>query len=243
MRLAMKESGEGPRTVALVHGLTADGALWESLTERLVARGDTTVLAVDLRGHGDSARADEYTLARFADDLVESLPAGLDAAIGHSLGGAVLGHAAARLRPRRAVYLDPGFALALPTVGLRGRLFWATAPVSLAVASLAQRRRAKDRAAASASDALLRESANARYDRRMTVGVFRDLAHHPLPVSPPPVPSTLVLSDDSAAVVPDARVLALEAAGWDVVRLPGIGHDFWLEDADATWSALEGLLA
>ncbi|MFI9583782.1 alpha/beta fold hydrolase [Streptomyces sp. NPDC052236] len=41
------------------------------------------VIAVDLRGHGASAH-DSYSRSLFADDLVETLPAGADLAIGHS---------------------------------------------------------------------------------------------------------------------------------------------------------------
>lgn len=242
MLLSTRSTGSGPRTIALVHGLGADGALWRSLVERIVALGDTTVITVDLRGHGDSAPGAPYTLATFADDLAETLPAGLDALVGHSLGGAVAGAAAARVRPRHAIYLDPGFALALPAHGVKGRLFWAGAPLTLAVAAMSQQRKAKGRPAPSPEDAALQEQARAAFDRGMTVAVFRDLAHHPLRIGPPPVPSTIVLSDDSPAVVPDAVADALAAQGWEVRRVAGVGHDFWLEDADLTWKAIRDLL-
>jgi len=70
VRLATQRHGDGPRQVALVHGLSADGGLWGGLTERLVAAGGTTVTTTDLRGHGLSDRSDLYTLDAFADDLV-----------------------------------------------------------------------------------------------------------------------------------------------------------------------------
>ena len=242
MKLATATSGEGPRQIALVHGLGADGALWGALTERVVAAGGATVTTVDLRGHGASDRADEYGLDAFADDLVETLPPGLDLVVGHSLGGSVLERAVGRLAPTHALYLDPGFALALPTEGLAGRLFWATAPVTLTLKSLAQKRRSRGRAPMGPQDAALRDAALARFDRRMTIGVFRDVAHHPAPVAPPAVPSTIVLSEDSPAVLPDARAQRLADLGWDVRRLPGVGHDFWLEDADRTVDVVRDLL-
>jgi hypothetical protein len=34
----------------------------------------------------------------------------------------------------------------------------------------------------------------------------------------------------------------LAALGWDVRRLRGVGHDFWLEDPDRTWSAVRDVL-
>jgi pimeloyl-ACP methyl ester carboxylesterase len=76
----------------------------------------------------------------------------------------------------------------------------------------------------------------------MVVGVFREVAHHPAPVGAPAVPSTVLLSDDSPAVLPDATAIELEGWGWDVRRLPGVGHDFWLEDADRTFAAVQDLL-
>jgi len=242
MRLATATHGDGPRRVALVHGLSADGALWRGLTDRIVAGGGATVTTVDLRGHGASDRSDVYTVEAFADDLVETLPTGLDLVVGHSLGGAVLERAVARLSPAHALYLDPGFRLALPTAGLKGRLFWAMAPVTLTVAALAQKRRSRGRPPLGAADALLRDAALARFDRRMTIGVFRDVAHHPAPVAAPAVPSTIVLSDDSPAVLPAATADRLAELGWDVRRLPGVGHDFWLEDADGTVDAVRDLL-
>jgi pimeloyl-ACP methyl ester carboxylesterase len=242
VRLATATHGDGPRRIALVHGLSADGALWRGFTERVVAAGGATVTTVDLRGHGASDRSDVYTVDAFADDLVETLPAGLDLVVGHSLGGTVLERAVARLSPAHALYLDPGFHLPLPTDGLKGRLFWAAAPVTLTVAALAQKRRSRGRAPLGAADALLRDAARHRFDRRMTIGVFRDIAHHPAPVAAPAVPSTVVLSDDSAAVLPDATVEQLVGLGWDVRRLLGVGHDFWLEDADRTHAAVADLL-
>ena len=241
MKLATKTYGDGPRHIGLVHGLGGDGALWRGLTERLVALGDTRVTTVDLRGHGESARTRPYSIAAFADDVAESLPQGLDVIAGHSLGGAVLERAVARLNPGSAIYFDPGFALPLPTTGWRARLFWATAPVGLTVAALAQKRKAKGRPPLSAEDAALTEQARSQFDSSMAVSVFRDIAFHPAPVAAPAVPSTLVLSDDSPAVVPDVIVGQLENLGWGVRRIPAIGHDFWLEDADKTFAATRDL--
>ncbi len=242
MRLATRTHGHGPRRIALVHGLSADGSLWRGLTERIIATGEATVTTVDLRGHGESDRSDVYTVDAFADDLVVTLPTGRDLVVGHSLGGSVLQRAVGRLGPARALYLDPGFRLKLPTEGLPGRLFWGAAPVALAVAALSQKVRGRGRPPLTPQDARLREAALARFDRRMTIGVFRDVAHHPAPVAAPAVPSTIVLSDDSPAVLPDATAERLAELGWEVRRLTGVGHDFWLQDADRTADALRDIL-
>ncbi len=181
MQLHRVTTGSGARHVGLVHGLGADGATWAPVVERLVATGRFTVTTVDLRGHGQSDRAPAYGIEDMADDLVASLPRGLDAVVGHSLGGSVLVRAVARLEPARAIYLDPGFRLALPTTGIRGRLFWAAPLVGLAAAQIPRARAAaRVRAAYPASVRASLDAAQARFDRGMAVGVFRDVAFHPL---------------------------------------------------------------
>ena len=242
MQLMTRTSGSGPITVGLVHGLGASGATWQPLIDRMIADGRCTVTTVDLRGHGGSDRAASYGLEAMADDLIESLPAGLHLLVGHSLGGSVLVRAVERLAPARAVYLDPGFQLALPTTGLSGRLFWTAPLLSLGVAQALRARRSGAPAPLGTDARALVEQAGAQFDRRMAVGVFRDVAFHPLAAAAPAVPSTLVLSDESPSVISDALVAALERLGWGVRRLPGLHHDLHLEDADRTFEALRELL-
>jgi pimeloyl-ACP methyl ester carboxylesterase len=211
--------------------------------ERLDVTGRYTVTTVDLRGHGKSPRAESYRVDDMAGDLVDSLPSGLDSIVGHSLGGAVLHRAVARLAPGRAVYLDPGFALPLPTSGLAGRLFWMAPLVSLGFAQLGQARAgAAARAAYSSETRALLDDAKKRFDARMAVSVFRDVAFHPVPAVAPAVPSTIVLSDQSAAVLPEPLVRQLQQQGWQVRRIPGVRHDMQLEDPHRTFAAVEDVL-
>jgi pimeloyl-ACP methyl ester carboxylesterase len=243
MKLATTTTGSGPRHVGLVHGLGASAVTWGPFIERLAATGRYTVTTVDLRGHGGSPRAETYRVDDMAADLVESLPSGLDSVVGHSLGGAVLFRAVAGLAPGRAVYLDPGFALPLPTSGLAGRLFWMVPLVSLGFAQLRQSRAsAAARAAYSPETRALLDSAKNQFDSRMAVGVFRDVAFHPVAAQAPAVPSTLVLSDQSAAVLPDPLVDEFDQHGWQVRRIQGVSHDMQLEDPDRTFVAVEDVL-
>ncbi|MEE2034390.1 alpha/beta fold hydrolase [Rhodococcus chondri] len=78
-----------PVPVLLVHGMGGDGRTWARFTKVLAGAG-RRVIAVDLRGHGRSARAGSYRLAEFAADI-EGLCShlGLNTVdlVGHSLGG------------------------------------------------------------------------------------------------------------------------------------------------------------
>jgi pimeloyl-ACP methyl ester carboxylesterase len=80
------------RPVILAHGWTERLTFWGPVISRLSARGLRPV-AYDLRGHGRSAPAadDDYSLARFGDDLEAVLAAAVSPheralVVGHSLG-------------------------------------------------------------------------------------------------------------------------------------------------------------
>lgn len=233
MKLSTQTTGSGPRHIGLVHGLGASAETWQPLTALLLATGEFTVTTVDLRGHGRSDRAATYRLDELADDLVESLPRGLDSIVGHSLGGSVLVRAVDRLAPARAIYLDPGFHLALPTTGMRGRLFWLVPGLTLGVAGALQTWRS--RSVRAAYGPVVKESmarARTQFDSSMVLTVFRDVAFHPVAAQSPSVPSTIVLSDDSPAVLPDDVVSSFEELGWRTRRARGLHHDMHLEDPD-----------
>ena len=239
MQLHVETRGHGPVRIALVHGFLGAGPLWTDVVDALDP-GRFTALLVDLRGHGGSPRADTgagegYGVAMMAADLVETLPTGLDAVVGHSLGGRVLADAVGALRPRRAIYLDPGFGLRLPCDGVLGTIFWRL-PGLRGVLAWAYDR--VDRRIGAANVALV-EAAHRQWDRSMAAEVLRDVAVHPVPPAPPVVPSTLVLSDDAPLVVPSADVDRFSALGWEVVRMRGIHHDVLLLDGPRTARVIE----
>ncbi|MGZ6827500.1 MAG: alpha/beta fold hydrolase, partial [Mycobacteriales bacterium] len=98
MRLHLRTWGTGPRSALLVHGFSDDATTWWQVGPALADRG-FTVLAPDLRGHGLSPRGGGYALADLAADLVDTLPTGVELAVGHSLGAAVLALAVPALAP------------------------------------------------------------------------------------------------------------------------------------------------
>ncbi|MCS5713573.1 alpha/beta hydrolase [Herbiconiux sp. CPCC 205716] len=95
--LAFRMRGSGP-AVVLLHGTSANHAVWEPVGDALASRA--TVIALDQRGHGRSDKpASGYTGDDFVSDVVTVLDAlGLERALvaGHSLGGRNAWLAAAR---------------------------------------------------------------------------------------------------------------------------------------------------
>src|SRR2546428_9653539 len=111
--LHVDDGGEGGVPVVLHHGLGADLEVWREQIGHL--RRSRRVLAFDMRGHGRSPRASEYSVAALVTDLEEVI-AGLPRfwLVGHSLAGVVLTEFAGRRQERLhgLVYVTP---LADPT--------------------------------------------------------------------------------------------------------------------------------
>lgn len=89
--------------LVLIHGITENRHSWDPLVPALA--GDHHVLAVDLRGHGESPDADVFDPIAYASDVVETVSSiGISAplVVGHSLGG-VVASAYAAIAPCRGV--------------------------------------------------------------------------------------------------------------------------------------------
>ncbi len=91
MQLAHELIGRsGSPALVLIHGITENRRMWHPLLSSLGA--DHEVLAVDLRGHGESDIEDPYDPITYATDVAETVRSlGLERplVIGHSLGGVV----------------------------------------------------------------------------------------------------------------------------------------------------------
>ncbi len=116
LRLHYRLEGSGP-AVLLLHGLGSCGEDWVLQFPALTAR--YTVLAPDLRGHGQSARPrGTYTIDRMADDIAGLLTAlNIESThvVGLSLGGLVAQALALRERQQvRSLVLVNTFARLRP---------------------------------------------------------------------------------------------------------------------------------
>lgn len=86
--------GTGP-AVLLLHGGRLTARTWDFVC--LGLRGDARLVALDLRGHGDSDWSDDYRVATMADDVIAAADhLGFDRVhlVGMSLGGTVAAHLA-----------------------------------------------------------------------------------------------------------------------------------------------------
>lgn len=134
---------EQPEAVVCIHGITQHGGIYAELGERLAAGGHF-VVAVDLRGHGDSGREPPWNVETHVADLFETLGGlGVERAswVGHSFGGRVAAAAAASEpgRARSLALLDPAIevpaAAALQSAEVE-RLDWSFATVEGAINAL-----------------------------------------------------------------------------------------------------------
>jgi pimeloyl-ACP methyl ester carboxylesterase len=89
VELAFDEVGRlDGRPIVLLHGLTDDRRSYAPVVEDVAA--GCRVIAVDLRGHGESSRAPRYRAVDYAADVAELVRArvsGPAVVVGHSLGG------------------------------------------------------------------------------------------------------------------------------------------------------------
>lgn len=80
----------GEPLIVLVHGGAANSAWWDHVGPHLAEHH--RVIAIDLAGHGDSARQESYSLENWSDQVMAVAAAESDAkpvVFGHSMGGFV----------------------------------------------------------------------------------------------------------------------------------------------------------
>lgn len=127
MNLACDKGGDGDSLLVLLHGLGAAREVWQPMLG--AGRWPGSWIAPDLRGHGESAHADDYSLDAHAGDVAETIGTGWRAitVLGHSMGGAVALKLAGRM-PLVHVF-GLGIKVAWSSEDLAGLARMASAPV------------------------------------------------------------------------------------------------------------------
>ncbi len=101
--LAYDRGGSG-RDLVLVHGITESRRAWDPVRAGLESQW--TVTAIDLRGHGESARQSPYDAATLASDVaavVGALELDQPLMVGHSMGGVVVSAYGGAGHPARGI--------------------------------------------------------------------------------------------------------------------------------------------
>jgi pimeloyl-ACP methyl ester carboxylesterase len=100
------ETGAGD-PVILVHGITESAESWLPVAQRLAA--GHRVISLDLRGHGQSAKAPRHDLETMVGDVIavaSAAGASKPHLVGHSLGGAVVSAVGAAVPVQSVVSVD-----------------------------------------------------------------------------------------------------------------------------------------
>ena len=244
MKLNTREWGTGDRIAVLVHGIMSDSRTWNRVGPALAARG-YRVVAVDLRGHGASGRADEYPNEAYGTDIIETLEVlgGVDLAIGHSLGGrAVLLAVEAGWRPAKAVYVDPAWRLSRPEDGFDPARFveFADHATYEAIATMAPRWEPEqieiELATLAVWDRRTALESSKHAVAALDAGTAGDGTGLPLRAD---VPSLIMLADQSQLInAQDAETL--RQRGFELRTVPGAGHSIHRDDFEGFMTALEG---
>lgn len=232
MELFTREWGRGDRHAVLVHGVMSDSRNWRRVGPVLADRG-YHVVAVDLRGHGHSPRAEEYSAELMAQDIVDTVPTSPELVMGHSLGGLTVSLAVERLRPDRAVYVDPAFSC--PAANWFQLML---APAFLrSLARQSAVRIAKRNPRWDPADVAVEVASFRAFDRAAIPAVLApSVMRAPATMT---VPSLVMLADNSRLVKPEAAD-RLRDAGFDVRVVAGSGHVINRDDHEGFMRALDG---
>jgi len=232
MKLFSREWGSGDRYAVLVHGVMSDSRNWRRVGPVLASHG-YHVIAVDLRGHGHSRRAAEYSAELMAQDIVDTVPARPELVMGHSLGGLTVSLAVERLDPQRVVYVDPAFSCP----ATNGFQRWLAPAFLRTLARQSATRIAKRNPRWDPADVAIEVATFKAFDRAVLPVVLTPAAMRAPDVMA--VPSLVILADDSRLVRPEQAEM-LRDQGFTVRVVPGSGHVINRDDHDGFMRALDG---
>ncbi|MDR6142239.1 pimeloyl-ACP methyl ester carboxylesterase [Microbacterium foliorum] len=235
MLLHAIDTGTGPGTVLLLHGMMGSSESWWRLIPPLTANGHR-VIALDLPGHGLSERDPQLTIEQAAASVVETVrhlaPGRPLAAIGHSYGATVLAASFEMLQPDLSVYVDAALSL----TGGHDRAALTAQYARDRRARLSPEGLLRSRPFYSAQDAEVEARAAALFDPATTASISCDTDHSWLPEA-----GSIVLRAEPSAWVSDDDARRFAANGADVRSIPGAAHTIWYSHFDAFTASLPEL--
>lgn len=254
MTLARHEWGdEGLPALVCLHGVTNHGRHFMRLAERLADRFH--VVALDLRGHGESPREPPWHLEQHVADVLEAAPHERCAWLGHSFGGRVAYEAAAAApeRVERLLLLDPAIRIQ-PAIGLAAA---ENARRDRSYASFEEGvdRRYEESVLTTAPRELveteLREHLlegpdgrwRYRYCQSAVVAAYGEMSREPPPFERVRIPTLLVLGETSYLPYDELLAPHAEALGelFELTRIAA-GHTVLWDALDDTAAAVERFL-
>lgn len=251
--LVFDRGGSGAPLLVLIHGLGANGRVWQPMLALAAQRWAGRWIAPDLRGHGGSAAGASYGIEDHAADIAALIAAEQSGAasgdapvtlLGHSLGGVV-----ALALAGGGFGVDPVAAF-----GLGIKVAWTDEELQRLAAMAERPSRTHDTA----------EEARAFYGRLSGLGTLADEAPmavrsvmagpdgwraavdmRAFAVTRPPMARLLaearcpvrLACGDGDAMVTLAQLQALDAGA---VTIAGAGHNAMVDAPLAVWSWLEG---
>ena len=254
MRLHVREWGDpSAPAVVCVHGVQAFGGRFRRLAEEYLAHRHH-VIAVDLRGHGQSGRDEPWTLEAHLADLLETCPERA-VWIGHSFGGRLVAELMARSpdQVETAVLLDPAltvppdYAAFLAQEELAGENSYATAEAAIEACTAGLFRPPSDAVKAEVRDQITQDAEGRfRFDYapEVVAAAYLAIASLPSPWERAGIP-TLIVAGLASKFVSVGEVELYRAALGDklqVVVVPA-GHSVLWDAFDETADAIEGFLS
>lgn len=230
------------KTVVALHGITANGGAMTEPARVLAGRG-WQLIAPDMRGHGESTRADgDFSFDSLLADFKANVPTEPDVLIGHSFGGtlAQLGVLSGVFRPKALLLEDPVSHFADKATP-KGMLDWDEANMPRDIEGLLKfnpgwsRRDAAWKVVSMQQidfdDARAAFAGNAPWDLRPRAAEIAAKQ-----------PTVWVLPEESRFVPPDdTERLKREVGERAVVVMPGVGHSIHRDATEAFVDIVEKL--
>ena len=248
MSLHLRQWGDPalPAVVCL-HGVTSHARHFARLAARLSGRFN--VVALDLRGHGDSVWEPPWHLEQHVQDVLESAPQGRCAWLGHSFGARVAFEVAAASpeRVERLALLDPAVGLYAAEKARRERSYASfDEAIDRRFEESVLRRAPRELVADELREHLVPDEEGRwryRYAQSTVVAAYGEMSREHPAFERVRVPTLLVLGEES--YLPYDHLLDGHAAALgellEVVRVPG-GHTVLWDAFEETTAAVERFL-